>query len=389
MKIKLLGEDPYSEVICQYFTSVFHTSIKPNSSQLLEILTTILIGDKNMRLGPVPAVESLVVIRATISKAIELNVPIPILIAWGGRKTDATANIDVAEVSALHQLMRLQDVVRKFYIPGLHMHIRIEDTGADWIYRTESETIFEDVEKYSSSFARLVKMVANGYNIEPIRESWLMKRDDYFRVSEGYSEIIEDVIKWKIINRNDENTGVQMGDIKMPKSSLNISMTELTGLGWKGNLPMEQIDHYISRYKVLYPNMPMDAYILMASDYLGGAKARYDLDGRGAPDSSVGSFISISFIAPIPGAPKAMFANNLYYRTVPEKDGRTHIAPWRAKGYLSIEVDNSVKVKVTSWSNKELIDSLQKVEAEFTDNMDIVILNADYVAKDFEMPLMI
>jgi len=109
--------------------------------------------------------------------------------------------------------------------------------------------------------------------------------------------------------------------------------------------------------------MSMEDYIIMAADYLGGAKARYDLNGRAEPHTPVGSFISISFIPPIPGSPVSMFNNVLYYRTVPANQGRTHIAPWRAKGYLEIDVDNSVKAKVTSWSNTEIIEGLNPAQA--------------------------
>lgn len=380
MQIRTLNDDPYSKIICNYFAVHFNKAIVPNAKELLDILTIIIVGDKNIRLGAAPDPEQLVVIRQTISKSIELNLPIPILIAWGGRKTDINKGVDVAEIAAIYQIMRLDDNIKKYYPQGIYVNIRIEDTGADWIYREESEDVFERIEAYSSQFTDIVKQLSKGKAIHPVRESWLMKRDAYFDVSSKYSVLIADVIKWKMLLNE---------DISFEKMASLGSMAQLISLGWKGELPMKQISHYIERYKVLYPGKSMDKYIIMAADYLGGAKARYDLNGRGNPDTEVGSFISISFIPPIPGSPVSMFNNVLYYRTVPMNQGRTHIAPWRAKGYLEIEIDNSVSAKVTSWSNTQLIEGLTPAQVEIVFEGKTIVIDVDYFVKDFPMPFMI
>lgn len=364
MQIKLLNEDPYSEIICKYFAQTFPTIITPSSKQLLDILTTIIVGDKNTRLGPIPSPEELVEIRKVISICIEKDSPIPILVAWGGVKTQRDALVDVAELSALNQLLKLDDCVRKYHTSGILVNIRIEDLGADWIYRDE-EDISDKIIQYSSSFYDLVYMINGNHNIRPIKESHLMDKGEYFDKSQSISNRLNYLINKKLAG----------GDI----------IAQLTDLGWKGDLPIEQVNHYISRYEILYPNKSKFDYIIMAADYLGGAKVRYDLNGRANPGSK---FIGISFISPIPGAPSSMFNTTLYYRTVPMNQGRTHIAPWRAKGYLEINSDNSVKVKVTSWNNKEILDTLHPVKLELKDNINKkVLIDADYLIRENESSL--
>ena len=121
----------------------------------------------------------------------------------------------------------------------------------------------------------------------------------------------------------------------------------------------------------------------MAADYLGGAKARYVLNGRAAPTSCIEGdpYIGISFVPPIPGAPVSLFSNTLYYRTVPMKDGRTHIAPWRAKGYLEIGDGDEVKVKVTSW-RYEVVADLSPAKVELSDRGEVITIDTDYLLKD-------
>ncbi len=375
MKLKFLQEDPYADIICRFLSQTYHKAIVPNAKQLLEILTLILVGDKDIRLGPIPSPESLVVIRKTITSAIELNLPIPILVAWGGRKANGDKGVDVAEMAGLHQLMRLQENIRKYHAPGVIINIRIEDMGADWLYRSERKDIFDVVEKYSSEFTDMVNTLTVGYDITPIRESSLMvDRSKYFAISKDYSCHLEKVIMQRL------NDGMDKDLSQLP------SWQQLEAKGWKGSVPLEQINYYIGLYEKLNPGLAQQDYARMLADYLGGAKARYIMNGRAEPKTDVGSFVGISFVPPIPGAPAGMFSNTLYYRTVPQSDGKTHIAPWRAKGYLSIDVDNSVKMKVTSWGNTEFIESLTPATVQIDDRLTI---DTDYVAKDFVMPLFV
>lgn len=364
-KVRVINEDPYGQLICDFFSKLFPKAIVPNARQLLEILTSILVGDKNIRSGPIPSPESLVAIRKTIARAIETNMPIPILVAWGGIKAGTTHGVDVAEIAALHQLIRLADSVKMYHEAGVSINIRIEDTGAYWLYRTHSKETQVAISNYSSQMEEVTEIVAEKYDIRAIKESERMDYTQYYNMSYFNSSVIRRAILLKI-NGHDSD-----------------SLHGLASIDWKGNLPMEQIDHYIDRYKILYPNLSIDDYIGMAADYLGGAKARYEMDGRLEPmvfeDKE---HISISFVPPIPGAPASLFNKTLYYRTVPENQARTHIAPWRAKGYLEIGPDNSIKTKIISWNNHEVISKLHPVRVVFENNKMSTAVDADYLIKE-------
>jgi hypothetical protein len=364
VKMNAIAKGEYGEIISRYFQRGFPKAMNVSKDNLLEILSDLLVGTKEYRYGPKPKVESLYTIRQTLIKAIELNAPIPVLVPWGGRKADHTLSVDVAEAAALKQLIGLDEVVKQFYPPGLHIHVRIEDLGASWIYRVANYDVEASIEKYSSDLSRLIHVLRGSTAMEPIRESKLMNRDEYFRLSEKYSELIEEVIRVKKAYKDIELSTIP-------------EFVELQKLGWKGEIDKAQQEYYTERYKKLYPGRKEAEYDLMLSDYLGGAKARYDLNGRGEPDSAVGSYIQITFVPPIPGAPKGMFSNTLYYRTVPESSGRTHIAPWRGKGYLEL-IDDYPVAKVT-YSSRDIADLVES-EVHLTEDGDDnpLILRADY-----------
>lgn len=341
--------------------------MKVSAKQLLEILTLIIVGDKDLRYGPVPRPEQLVVIRKTIMDAITLGVPIPVLVPWGGRKLHKSLKLDVAEVSAIRQIIRVDEAVRMYYPIGMDINVAIEDTGARWLYKEE-----DGIEEYSMGLQKLIEMLKGDSSIKGIRESELMDNAAYDLASKTFSDLLYKVITQQLLT---------------PLVDVNIlpAFQELTRLGWKGELPAEQRNYYLDRYRVMEPGQTQDHYVWKLADYFAGSKARYVLNGRGNPASKVDSYIKLSFINAIPGAPTSMFNNTLYYRTIDMKDGKTHIAPWRSKGFLEIQPDGSAKVKVTSWGNKEVIDQLSDAQVEITEGNDSVIVCAEYLIKDTEV----
>lgn len=365
MNVKILDENPYGKVICDYFASSFPKSMTITSSQLLDVLTTVLIGSKDTRLGSIPPPEQLVVIRKTISDAISSNSPIPILIPWGGRKLDKALCLDIAEVSALKQIISVDNLLRNYYSPGLHINVRIEDINAEWLYKDS-----EGIEEYSAAMVSLINMVKGDTKIYAIRESSIMSGAAYMELANMYSPLLSSVIT------------AQIADPALDVNNLD-TFKRLKDKGWQGIIPKEQRDYYLDRYQVMAPGESMSAHIKKLADYFAGSKVRYDLNGRANPSES---FIQINFATPVPGAPTSIFNNTLYYRTVPMKDGRTHIAPWRSKGYLEIQPDNSIKVKVTNWGNKELIEEMTPAYVEMKDGDNTIVIEADYIVKDVSLP---
>jgi len=156
------------------------------------------------------------------------------------------------------------------------------------------------------------------------------------------------------------------------------AFVRLTEKGWKGEISKEQREYYINRYKKADPHISDIEAVMKLADYLGGSKARYDLNGRGIPVTDVGSFIQINFAHPVPGAPDGLFNNTLYYRTIPASMARTHIAPWRSKGYLQM-VGETITPKLVhpGMSISDLVPSIVTLvnEDDFTDKL---VVQTDY-----------
>ena len=370
--MNIFNTTEYSRLICQWFTQEFPGQVKPSDADLLDILTNLLVSTKENRYGPIPRPEILVNIRGVIKEAISKDLPIPLLVAWGGRKPIGTmmeysemgVNLDLAEVFAINQLRRLDKFIKEVYSPGLYINIRIEDLGADWLYRDRLDSE-RRVNNYSADLVDFINMVKGSTEIRPIRESTLMEKYPYFDISEHISGLINTVITFQMAYPDADIT-------KLPEYHV------LESIGWRGKIPKEQRDHYLESYAVLYPTSTPEQRVMMLSDYLAGAKARYDLNGRAEPtilDNN--NYIGLSLIPPIPGAPESLFSKNLYWRTIPCSQGRTHIAPWRAKGYLRISNEETLG-KITSFRDP-LIQGIESSITKISDGNRTIQIATDYM----------
>lgn len=314
-------DDPYSKMISEFVVCQFPGAKIQGTEPLLDILTKAFVASNQIRFGPAPNPESLVAIRAAIRANIEKELPIPVLVPWGGRKAKLGFGIDVAELSALKQLTALNQRVKEHYAPGITTNIRIEDTGAHWLYQKEEPESYPQVEKYSSDFQKLVRILNLDF-IHPIRESDLMSTATYFELSENIKVPMLDYLIASQIPGYDRQ--------------LSKSWLALQEMGWTGEIPKEQREYYLSRYKASNPDLTeMEAYQMLA-EYFAGSLARYKLNGT-ARDASWGNdYIQISFVNPVPGAPTSLVSKNIYYRTLPEKMSRSHMPAWRSRGYLLI-----------------------------------------------------
>jgi hypothetical protein len=364
---KIINNDPYGGLICRWFATKFPKKIIVSKEDIVDILTELIFSTKENRYGPIPSPEHQVVIRDVIRRSVELNLPIPVLVPWGGRKTLVTSpRLDMAEVSGLYQIIDLDNIIKTYYSPGLTINIRVEDINADWIWR-DDPNIKQITEQYSADFVKLVNILRGDTKMLAIRESQMMVSDDYMRLSQDLSVLIQALIEKQI-------RYPEVDVYSFPEFS------ELQSRGWKGEIPQEQRDYYLKRYESLYPGQKQTDYIRMLADYFGGSKARYDLDAKGEPRTAVGKFIQLTYTPPIPGSPASLFSNAVYWRTVPESQGRTHISPWRAKGYLKIS-GNEIKNKITSFGNEiisQLTPSITTLEGKNGETVDI---DCDYIVE--------
>ena len=271
------------------------------------------------------------------------------LIPWGGRKAIVERGIDIAEVVALKQLECLQSRVTRHYPAGIDARIRVEDTGALYLYQEDGYRGENAVEDYSSAFQRLVRILNLPF-INPIRESSLMATDEYFGLSDQIAQPMFDYLV------ESAQVGFQ------PESA---AWLRLKNLGWQGQIPLEQREYYFRRYRANSEGLSQFEATRMLAAYFAGSLARYKLNGtaRSAQWDELGGAIQISFVPPVPGAPESLTGRTLYYRTLPEKMARTHIPAWRARGYFRITSEGEAQAKLANFHDPlELIEHSTRLE---------------------------
>ena len=131
----------YKEHIEMFIKSVFPITIE-DSDDVSEFILKVIIGSRNLRQGPQPKIESQAEMLKVIKTRIAQYLPIPILIGSGPKKTVSGVSIDIAELAFLRTLNCVNDAVKKYYAPGLHVVIRLEDlTGYQLELTNEVDTI--------------------------------------------------------------------------------------------------------------------------------------------------------------------------------------------------------------------------------------------------------
>lgn len=359
MKVQPEGDGPYNDTIRGFLIQQFPT-VLTDKKDLLEAVSAVILGTNNTRYGPLPPPEVQVGIREVIRKAVAREIPIPALIPWGGRKTHPRVSVDVAEIMALKGMAELAARVAAYYPPGLNLTVRLEDTGALHLFRDEGNVNRASVLEYTASFVHLTEVMGLLGTVNPIPESTLMNERAYF---EATAQISHHMMSWLVDHEPN-------------------AMGALEALGWKGDVPSEQQEFYLSRYRKLYPTESYTCHLRRLADYLAGSLARYKLGGTAAPEElGKGEFITLSYVPPIPGAPASLTQKRVYYRTLPANLARTHIPAWRGKGYLRIGNGNVVP-KITSFG--EWRDSLAQTYSCPTkltsdDGGASVVVDIDYV----------
>lgn len=356
------GEDPYGSLVSNFFTSEFPQANIGNSEATLEYLTQAFVATHQVRYGPAPSPESLVAIRSVLRSSIEKNHPIPILMPYGSRKSRLGERLDVAEVTSLRTLACLQNRVIQRYSPGIQINMRIEDTSGNYLFRDEGMISRDDTYTYVLSLTKLISILGYRTFISPIPESSLYDEKDLFDLSDRLSLLLYNYI-------------VDTDAVGLDGYSKLGSWKALEEQGWRGPILPEQREFYRGRYRVNYPGITQHDATMKLAQYLGSSRARRILNPSYGADPSWGDdYIKLTFANPVPGAPMGMVDKTLYYRILPTSYASTHIAPWRAKGYLRIQQD--VTPKLASWNEPKEYSPLQM---EFSDTSESVMVQSDYV----------
>lgn len=354
-------EDPYAEKIASFFVKDFPKAITKSTPQLVDTLTEILVGSSQVRFGPRPTPEVLVAVRDVLRKSISSSSPIPALTAWGSRKTDF-GRIDVADVSALKQLLCLNEAITEHYKPGLNMRMRIEDASGHYLFRDEGKKSREATDLYVCGLVRLMTILGLDF-ITPVLESSMFSEELFTREADAIVPLLMQYIS------DSDNFGINEN---LP------SYKALREAGWTGLIPMEQREYYRQRYLSNYPEITEYGATVKMAEYFANSLIRYQFNAVGDDPAWNKQYIRTSFVPPVPGSPAELFKTTLFYRTMPSRFTRNHFSPWRAKGYLRI--GDTVTPKLTSF--KELPENLNYNTLNFKSESLIVEVQADYVMED-------
>ncbi len=359
----ILNKDEYGGLICSHIKKCFPTIVNYSSNELVDIISNILIGTKEYRYGPLPSPEHQVVIRDIIKTSIKDNSPIPVLVPWGSIKANFSPALDMAEVQSILRLSQVFESIQKYYSPSLDIRLRLEDTSGISLFQLEKDKglITENSNIYVDNMVKLIQIL--DANITPVKESDMPLAYKFeYRVKE-YSPVIEEYLT--------KTDGLLDSSLELsPYKNL------LTYIGFRGIILKAQREYYYESYKKLYPDWGKETLIKRLSLYLAGSLSRFQLGMTGKLDEDDKS-IQFAFVPPVPGIPEGYNYSYVYNRTLPLSESRTHICPWRAKGYLKID-GNQIQTKITSFNNKEIIDTLIPSQTTLTNGANKIQIRTDY-----------
>jgi hypothetical protein len=330
--LKFNSADPYSALIESFIGKDFPRRLASNSSVLIDILTDEILGTKQTRYGPKPGPESLVAIRDVVRHYVSNGEPIPFMVPWGSEKPDGSS-IDVAELAALKQLSCFNARITPHYQPGIRANIRLEDVSAPYLFSDDPDTARSNAARYTTDFGTLVKVLGHEF-IKVVPESSLTDEETFNQAADNVVGYFE-----KALRMYDAFENAEAG-------------TLLAQIGWVGGIAPETRLFYYNQYEKLYPRHSHSAKLSILARYFASASARRKLSIRGDESAWEGRFLDLSFVGPTPGT-EAYFGRRVYYRTLPLEFTSNHIAPWRAKGYLSIGNDNTVTPKLATFGDKK------------------------------------
>lgn len=368
MITQIKSDNSYGDLIIKYLNREFPQVIQMKCNDKIDFITDIMVGTKEVRYGSIPSPESLVVIRKVIRQAMAEDKPIPVLVPWGSLKGDFSDNIDIAEVSGVNRLIQLNKAVQQVHPKGLDVVIRVEDTSGILLFGFDMDTeeVKERVNSYSSKFEELVDILNPDKSIGVVRESRMYNTSFFGKEVEDAFQYFE-----RYLLESDE-----IAD--QPEKLVELtSYKKLQELGWKGTIPLEQREHYFNTYRRLYPTEPHYRAVERLALYMCESYARHKL-GMTGKKSSWDSYIQVTFVQPIKGLPEGYHDNCVYYRTLPMSQARTHICPWRGKGYL-LMTGNSVCAKMASFGNTEIMEQLIESETILTDGTREVTIKTDFI----------
>lgn len=327
--------DPYVPTIHAYMVQEFPGIIKATTPVLLDALTEELVSTGQVRFGPKPNPESMVVLRKVLTNSMEKGTPIPILVPSGPKKPRSGQSIDLAELFTLKTLANLQARISALHKPGVIFYVRLEDlTG--FVLEKHEPKIREDIARYTGDFSKLVTILGYDSFVKPVLESSIITEEAYAKSIDKITGPLRNFIR--------ATDTIGHSDI-----SALPDYDDLLALGWKGSIPQEQRDFYREKYRGLYPNFSEEEITSLMVAYFATTWARYQLGATGMPKEDLPSHIQMNFAPQVPGIPSGFASNRVYYRTLPLYMCKHNMPFWRAKGYFKITSEDDIKPSLESW----------------------------------------
>ncbi len=357
-----LDDEPYHKAITSYVHTAFPHSVKPSSSQLLDLLTDEIVGTNSIRLGPKPSPESLVAIRSIIKLKMAEGRPIAFSVPWGSEKPDSSG-IDIAELSALKTLGCLNERIKRHYSPGASFGIRFEDSSAAALFKDENDQViaYQTARRYVVQFETLVDILELN-SVQSLAESKLVSPATFVRAVEGFLPIF--------INYLDELCLHELGQVS------GSTIAALSDIGWSaGGIKAETAWYYLNQYNKLYPQQSFDQHIEMLARYFCSALVRHKLGLRSGAAEWSGKFIDLAFCQSPPGVDDYL-SKRVIYRTLPTCYTTQHLPAWRAKGYLLINSEDRACPKLASFNHPQ---EYNKHSFALTNNNKQVNIQSDYI----------
>lgn len=356
-------DNPYGGAIAAFLAKEFPANLD-SPKQLLDALTDAFVASGQIRQGPAPTPEVLVTIRAAIKYWLDAGESIKVLVPWGTKKPNG-GGPDVAELGALKQLISLSERVRRIYPAGIHVNLGIEDMGGYFLWQNDAQAV-ADSHHYVDQFVRMVNILGHEW-LEPVKESTLGSDTKFNQVADQMAAHLRTYLSSRM------NPAMSDGDVKE-------ALLMAQEIGWKGDVPVEMQDFYLRQYERYYPELDLGGRIGMLARYLGQSFARYATNTKIKYPVWGSNYVQVNFPQTVPGIPDNLAARRLYYRTLPMKMARTHLPPWRAKGYLLIGKGGEVTPKLTTVH--DIPAGIHDLKVELTDGRDTVNINADFIVED-------
>jgi len=337
IKVQGLG-DHYASLVSSFVAQDFPRANVGNFKTTLDAVTAAFVASNQIRFGPAPDRAGLDSIRKVIRKRLDEEKPIPVLTPFGSRKSRLGEPLDIAEVAALKQLAALQKRVCSHYPPGIQVNLRLDDTSGHYLFADEGIASRLATKQYCLDFSNLVQALQLSSFIRPVSESMFFDEEDYTKTCDS----IAPVLRAYIVDTDACGfNGYEQRD----------SWKDLADFGWQGCIPLEMRQYYRSLYDRLYPGIQSDEATTKLARFFATAWARIQHKGTGADREWGNDYIRVTFVNPIPGVPIGMFTRQIHYRTLPLVYAKTHMPPWRGKGYLKI--GKAIIPKVTSWREQQ------------------------------------